>query len=92
MPVIRNPTPQPDPAPSPATGPSSLVALAEIGGLTQFGVHLHDLPPGSQSSIVHWHEAEDELIYVLAGNPTLTEGETQTLLNPGDCEIGRAHV
>lgn len=92
MPVIRNPTPQPDPAPSPVTGPSALVALATSGDLTQFGVHLQDLPPGSQSSILHWHEAEDELIYVLAGTPTLTEGETQTLLNPGDCATFKAGV
>lgn len=92
MPVIRNPPPRPDPAPSPATGPSSQVPLAQIGGLTQFGVHLVELPPGSITSIVHWHEAEDELIYVLAGTPTLTEGAAQTLLSPGDCATFRAGV
>lgn len=92
MPVIRNPTPRPDPAPSPATGTSAQVALARMAGLTQFGVTLLDLPPGSKSSIVHWHEAEDELIYVLAGTPTLTEATTQTRLQPGDCATFKAGV
>ena len=92
MPVLRNPTPRPDPAPSPATGPQALVPLAALGGLTQFGVNLIDLAPGSRTSIVHWHEAEDELVYVLAGTPTLTEGPTQTQLAPGDCATFKAGV
>ena len=92
MPVIRNPTPLPDPTPSPATGPSAQVSLSKIGDLTQFGAHLQVLPPGSRTSILHWHAAEDELIYVLAGTPTLTEGETETLLNPGDCATFKAGV
>ncbi|MBE2277626.1 MAG: cupin domain-containing protein [Rhodobacteraceae bacterium] len=57
--------------------------LGDPGGLTQFGLHLEDLPPGGTSSFRHWHEREDEMILVLSGAPTLIE-DTETLLAPGD--------
>ncbi|MGA0539998.1 cupin domain-containing protein [Neotabrizicola sp. VNH66] len=57
--------------------------LGDPGGLTQFGVHLETLPPGGTSSFRHWHETEDEMIYVLSGFPTLVE-EEETRLAPGD--------
>lgn len=59
------------------------IILGDQGGLTQFGVHLERLPPGSASSFRHWHEAEDELVLVLSGQPTLIEDD-ETLLQPGD--------
>ena len=46
-------------------------ALTERLGLTQFGVNLTTLEPGGQSSLRHWHENEDEFVYVLAGELTL---------------------
>ena len=39
--------------------------------LTQFGVNLVTLAPGSWSSQRHWHAKEDEFIYVLEGEVTL---------------------
>ena len=39
--------------------------LGDAGGLTQFGVNLCRLEPGSASSQRHWHEKEDEFVYVL---------------------------
>jgi hypothetical protein len=51
-------------APSRRTGET---ALGDVAGLTQFGVNLTRLKPGAASSLRHWHEAEDELIYVLEG-------------------------
>lgn len=57
--------------------------IGDLGGLSQFGVHLERLPPASASSFRHWHEAEDELVYVLAGRPTLVE-DVETDLAPGD--------
>src|SRR6185312_15195683 len=47
------------------------------------------LPPGSRSSHRHWHEAEDEFVYVLAGELVLIE-ETETLLQAGDAAGWRA--
>lgn len=57
--------------------------LSDIGGLTQFGAFIEELPPGSASGYRHWHETEDEMVYVLDGTVTLVE-ETETDLCPGD--------
>ena len=57
--------------------------LADAFGLTQFGVNLLELPPGAWSSQRHWHERQDELIYVLEGEVTLVTDEGETLLTPG---------
>ena len=56
--------------------------FGDAGGLSQFGVHLERLPPGARSSFRHWHEAEDELTFVLSGQPTLIE-DVETELTPG---------
>lgn len=55
-------------------------ALTGRLGLTQFGVNLTTLEPGARSSHRHWHETEDECIYLLSGELTLVtmDGE-QTL-------------
>lgn len=58
--------------------------LGDAGGLTQFGVHLEELPPGARSSFRHWHEGEDEFVYVLQGQVTLIEDQ-ESQLGPGDC-------
>lgn len=57
--------------------------LSDPGGLTQFGAFVEILPPGSRSAFRHWHEAEDEMVHVLTGHPTLIEDQ-ETLLSPGD--------
>ena len=57
--------------------------LGDLAGLTQFGCHIEELPPGSRSGHRHWHEREDEFIYVLAGEVVLVE-DTETVLRPGD--------
>lgn len=45
--------------------------LTDRLGLTQFGVNLTTLEPGARSSLRHWHENEDEFVYVLEGELTL---------------------
>jgi uncharacterized cupin superfamily protein len=42
-------------------------ALGDLFGLSQFGVNLTVLAPGAASSERHWHETEDEFVYVLDG-------------------------
>lgn len=64
-------------------GPLRYAKLGDAGGLSQFGVHLEMLPPGSSSSFRHWHETEDEMVLVLSGTAVLVE-EGETLLQPGD--------
>jgi uncharacterized cupin superfamily protein len=60
-------------------------ALGDAGGLTQFGVNLLRLPPGSWSSQRHWHSAEDEFIYVLSGEVVLITDAGEEILRSGDC-------
>jgi uncharacterized cupin superfamily protein len=66
--------------------------ISEPGGLTQFGANVQILPPGSRTSIKHWHSAEDELVYVLDGNVTLVEGNAEIMLAPGDAATFPAGV
>jgi uncharacterized cupin superfamily protein len=73
-----------------SSGPNQLLWISEAGGLTQFGAFVEIMLPGSRSSIKHWHSAEDEMVYVLAGEVTLCEGNTETVLRPGDAATFRA--
>ena len=59
--------------------------LGDPAGLTQFGVNLLVLPPGAWSSQRHWHTAEDEFVYVLAGEVTLVTDAGNEVLRAGDC-------
>ncbi|MEA5450859.1 cupin domain-containing protein [Leptolyngbya sp. CCNP1308] len=72
--------------------PNRLLWISEAGGLTQFGAFIEVLQPGACSSIKHWHSAEDELVYVLEGEITLIEGESETVLHPGDAATFQAGV
>ncbi len=60
------------------------IQLAAAAGLTQFGVNVMTLGPGSWSSQRHWHALEEELVYVLEGEVVLVEDEGETTLGPGD--------
>lgn len=66
------------------------VLFSDTGGLTQFGAFLETLHPGSQSSRQHWHENEDEFIYVISGEVVLLEDDQETLLVPGDAATFKA--
>ena len=67
-------------------------ALGNAAGLTQFGVNLTRLRPGAASALRHWHENEDELIFVIEGEITLVEDAGETLLRPGDAAGFKAGV
>ena len=58
--------------------------LGNAAGLHQFGVNLTVLKPGASSALRHWHEREDEFIYLLEGELVLIEDEGETVLKPGD--------
>ena len=60
-------------------------SLGDAFGLTDYGVNLVTLPPGAWSSQRHWHSREDELIYVLDGEPVLVTDAGRTPLKPGMC-------
>jgi uncharacterized cupin superfamily protein len=66
--------------------------LARTAGLTQFGVNVCTLKPGAASSQRHWHENEDEFVYVLEGEIVLCEDGGETVLKPGDAAAWKAGV
>ena len=66
--------------------------LGDAGGLTQFGVNLCRLAPGSATAQRHWHEGEDELVYVLDGEVVLIEDGGETVLKAGDAAAFKAGV
>jgi uncharacterized cupin superfamily protein len=66
--------------------------LGDTFGLSQFGVNHVTLEPGAASSHRHWHEVEDEFVYVLTGAITLRTDEGEQLLTPGMCAGFKAGV
>ncbi len=66
--------------------------LGNAAGLDQFGVNLTRLKPGAASSLRHWHEKEDELVYILEGEVMLIEDDGETVLKPGDAAGFKANL
>jgi uncharacterized cupin superfamily protein len=62
-----------------------LLRLGDAAGLTQFGVNLLRLTPGTWSSQRHWHSHEDEFVYVLEGEVVLVTDAGEEILRAGDC-------
>ncbi|MCX7889224.1 MAG: cupin domain-containing protein [Rhodobacteraceae bacterium] len=73
-------------------GGGGTLYFSMAGGLTQFGAHVDTLAPGAASSHRHWHEAEDEFLYVLDGTPTVIEDDGPHDLRPGDAACWPAGV
>jgi uncharacterized cupin superfamily protein len=61
--------------------------LGPVFGLTDFGANHVVLKPGSASSQRHWHEDEDELVVMIAGEGVLVDEQGRTLLKPGDVAV-----
>lgn len=59
--------------------------LGDLFGLSNFGVNLTVIAPGSASSFRHAHRLQDEFIYVVSGHPTLLTNAGPTELQPGMC-------
>jgi uncharacterized cupin superfamily protein len=57
--------------------------LSDAFDLAQFGANLLELPPGAWSSHRHWHERQDEFIYVVEGEVTLVTNAGETRLTAG---------
>lgn len=71
--------------------------LAPAAGLADFGASHVVLQPGAWSSQRHWHEAEDELVVMLAGEAVLVDESGETIMRPGDVAAfpkgdGNGHV
>jgi uncharacterized cupin superfamily protein len=74
----------PSPYDQPCRG-RSRKRLGDAGGLSQFGVNLLTLEPGAWSAQRHWHDGEDEFVYMVSGELVLIADEGEQILRPGDC-------
>jgi len=70
----------------------SKVLLADIFGLTNFGVNLTRLKPGTQSALRHFHTAQDEFVYILQGEAVLITDSGETVLRAGMCAGFKAGI
>ena len=78
-----NATGYPDPFHKPVAG-RWWKRIAPLAGLTEIGASHVTLEPGAWSSQRHWHDAEDEMVVMLAGTAVLIEDDGETELKPGD--------
>ncbi|MGV2828982.1 cupin domain-containing protein [Myxosarcina sp. GI1(2024)] len=58
--------------------------LGNAAGLTNFGVNLVELQPGSRSALRHWHSHQDEFIYIIQGEITLVTNDGERILTAGN--------
>ncbi|MES2435039.1 MAG: cupin domain-containing protein [Pseudomonadota bacterium] len=65
--------------------------ISDLGGLSQFGAFIEELPPGSLSGHRHWHADEDEMVYMLSGEAVLIE-DSDISLRAGDTACWPAGV
>jgi uncharacterized cupin superfamily protein len=84
VPVRQRPSIYPEPFARRVAGRERR-ALGDFFGLKNFGVNLTRLPPGCQSALLHRHKTQDELIYIVAGEPTLVTDRGEMALSPGMC-------
>jgi uncharacterized cupin superfamily protein len=75
-----------------ALGRFESMPLSEAGGLSQFGARVETLWPGARSSDRHWHEAEDEFLYMIEGEAVLVEDDGERVVGPGDACAWKAGV
>lgn len=81
--------------PAPFDKPCAARARQRLGGasdLSDFGVNLLRLPPGTWSSQRHWHSAEDEFVFVVEGEVVLITDSGEEILRAGDSAGFKAGV
>ena len=77
------------------THPGLAGRTARVGaqaGAERLGATAYEIAPGAAGSPLHAHHANEEMIIVLAGNPTLRNDDGQRTLDVGEvvaCPVGR---
>jgi uncharacterized cupin superfamily protein len=71
--------------------------LAPASGISDFGASHVTLNPGAWSSQRHWHEGEDEMVILIAGEAVLVDDSGETTMRVGDIAAfpkndGNGHV
>ena len=57
--------------------------LGDLFGVKNFGVNLTTVGPGTVTALQHVHSAQDEMVYVVSGQPTLILDGEAIPLEPG---------
>jgi uncharacterized cupin superfamily protein len=71
---------------------TSSAAVGRRSGAEQLGASVYELVPGARWADLHFHHANEELIVVLSGTPTVHTLDGSRRLDPGDvvaCARGR---
>src|SRR5262249_10587842 len=58
--------------------------LGTLVGMQRIGVHIVRLAPGRESTQFHFHSADEEFLYVLAGRGIAEIGDAEYEVGPGD--------
>jgi uncharacterized cupin superfamily protein len=58
--------------------------LGRQAGSDKTGLSLWEVPPGERAYPYHWHLAEEEIVVVLEGRPTLRSPDGRRELAPGE--------
>ena len=66
------------------------IKVGDLGGLTQFGVNKTILPKNSATAMRHWHDKEDEFVFIISGSATLVDKDGKHEMNAGDCATFKA--
>lgn len=82
-PNIYRPTHAPD-ADRPPGFASKRARIGQTLGTKHVGLSEFDVPPGEAAYPYHWHHADEELVIVLDGQPTLRTPEGERQLEPGE--------
>jgi uncharacterized cupin superfamily protein len=61
--------------------------IGDFAGFTDFGASHVVLKPGAASAQRHWHEEEDELVVMIAGEAVLIEDGGRVTMRAGDIAI-----
>lgn len=58
--------------------------LSGLTGLQRIGIHLIRIEPGRDSTTHHYHEADEEFIYILSGRGLVSIGDEAYEVSAGD--------
>lgn len=58
-------------------------SLGDATGLSRLGAHIVRVEPGVETTVFHYHDSEDELVYILSGRATLEIGDESVVVEAG---------
>ncbi len=64
-------------------------SLGDLTGISGFGFHVVEVPPGKWSTEFHVHGYEDECVYILEGEAQVTIGDQLYEVRSGDPVRGK---